>query len=93
MPGETMEETPKQESQSNNLDRETGAANPDEEMIKVVNRKGAAKEIPRSEYEQKKRSRRKHEHRSVISFKTIFSIAFILLAMILSAYVALQIVQ
>ena len=63
-----------------------------DDLVKVVDRRGRKKEIPRSEYELKKRRRRKHERRSVVSPKNLVSVVFILVIMIAAAYIALKIV-
>jgi hypothetical protein len=66
----------------------------DPEMIKVVDRKGNVKVIPRSEYEAKKRSRKKHEaQQKTLPVKEIISIIFIIAAIVAASYFALHFVK
>lgn len=64
-----------------------------EEMVKVIDRNGKIKEIPRSKYDRKKRSRKKRRDRRNFSYGSALSIAIILMIMIIAAYIALKIVQ
>jgi hypothetical protein len=73
-------------------DRSNGeASNPD--MIKVVDRKGNAKFIPRSQYEASKRHRKKHENTKNLPVKEILSVLIILASILAASYVALILVK
>jgi hypothetical protein len=65
----------------------------DPEMIKVVDRKGNVKVIPRAEFEAKKRSRKKHEAQKNLPVKEIISIIFIVAAILAASYFALHLVK
>ncbi len=70
------------------------AQNPaDEEIVKVVDRKGQVKFMPRAEYEQKKRRRKRREHQKSFPLKEVISIAVILILIVLASYIALNIVK
>jgi len=64
-----------------------------EEMVTVVDRKERRKEMTRSEYESNKRRKRKREKSSAISFRSVFSMIFIIALMFIAALIALKIVQ
>lgn len=66
---------------------------PQEDLIKVVDRKGNVKVIARSEYEEKTRRRRKREPRKTFPYRDILSLALIVVIMIIAIYIALKIVQ
>ena len=66
----------------------------DPEMIKVVDRKGNVKIIPRSEYEAKKRRRKRQDSSSRnLPVKEIFSVIIILAAILAVSYIALHLVR
>lgn len=63
------------------------------EMIKVVDRQGNVKTIPRSEYEAKKRSRKRHEKQKNLPVKEIVSITFIVAVILAASYFALHLIK
>jgi hypothetical protein len=65
----------------------------DPEMIKVVDRKGNVKVIPRTQYETRKRSRKKHEQSKTLPVKEIISIIIIVAAILVASYFALTFVK
>jgi hypothetical protein len=66
----------------------------DPDMIKVVDRKGNVKVILRSEYEAKKRNRKKHEaQQKTLPVKEILSIIIIIAAILAASYFALHLVK
>lgn len=66
---------------------------PDENLIKVVDRKGHVKVIPRAEYEEKKRRRKKREPHKSFPYRDVLSLALIVVIMVIAIYIALKIVQ
>lgn len=87
---EQTEKTPQTNESNSAPDRSASAP---EELVKVIDRRGRIKEIPRSKYEQKKRTRKKHSSRKKIHYGNLFSILLILGIMIIAIYIALKIVQ
>ncbi len=63
-----------------------------EEMVKVIDRKGRKKVIPRSEYKHKNRVGKEKESPG-LSIRSFLSLAVILFIMIGAVYLALQIVK
>ncbi|MCX6640866.1 MAG: hypothetical protein NTW14_10355 [bacterium] len=63
------------------------------EMIKVVDRKGNVKVIPKAEYQRKKRTRKKRMGQKHTSFRETLSVVFIVIVMAIAIYLALKIVQ
>ena len=63
------------------------------EMIKVVDRKGNVKVIPKAEYQRKKRTRKKRTGQKLTSIREIVSVVFIVIVMAIATYLALKIVQ
>lgn len=66
---------------------------PSDDLIKVVDRQGKTKLIPRSQYESKKRSRKKRGSRKSVPYGRILSILLVVAIMVVAAYIALKIVQ
>lgn len=64
-----------------------------EDLVRIVDRSGRKKEIPRSDYESKKRRKRRRENRSIISFRNMLSVAFIIVIMAAAVYIAIKIVS
>ena len=89
-----MAEQPENEARTNgsNSAQDRSASAP-EELVKVIDRRGRVKEIPRSKYEQQKRTRKKHSSRKKIHYGNLLSILLILAIMIIAIYIALKIVQ
>ncbi len=80
---------PQKESQP--LDQSPLPAKNDRELIKVVDRQGHVKMIPRSEYEQKKRRRRKSG--KALPLQDVLSLAFIILIILAASYIALRLIK
>ena len=66
----------------------------DPERIKVVDRKGNVKVLPRSEYEAKKRRSKKRESSNQkLPVKEVFVVLIILAAIVAASYLALHLVK
>lgn len=74
----------------NSVDKQSPSS---EEMVTVVDRRGRKKTIPRSEYERKKKGKKKREKHPTFSFKTVLSVAVIIVVMFIAAYIAFIIVE
>jgi hypothetical protein len=86
-----IESDPKQDK--SDLEKSGPAESKSEDLVKIVDRRGRKKEIPRSEYERKQRRKRRREHRSIISLRNLFSVAFIIAIMVAAVYIAIKIVS
>ncbi len=65
----------------------------DPEMVKVKDRLGRVKVIPRAEFEARKRRRKRHEANKSFPFKEVFSVIIILAIICLASYIALNLVK
>ncbi len=88
-----MDEKAKNPEHQSEADQKGDPQSSAEHLVKVVDRHGNVKTIPRSQYERKKRSRKKRGSRKIIPYGQIFSILLIVTVMILAVYIALKIVQ
>ncbi|TKJ40068.1 hypothetical protein CEE37_10040 [candidate division LCP-89 bacterium B3_LCP] len=73
----------------------TGSEEPNsgEDLIKVKDRKGNTKVMTRTDFNRKKRSKKRGAKSKSFPYTEVISIAFILTMMIIAAYVAIKIVQ
>ena len=63
---------------------------PDPEQVKVMDRQGRVKYVPRSEYERKKRRRRSSKEAPV---REILSLSFIVIVIVVASYIALKLIK
>jgi hypothetical protein len=87
--GSMMDPTPEHQKQTPPAGEESA-----EEMVKVVDRQGNVKTIPRSQYEARKRRRKRRESSTKnIPFREIFSVAIILIIIAVASYLALHYIK
>ncbi|MFH1861432.1 MAG: hypothetical protein ABH878_01355 [bacterium] len=88
-----MSDQPEPLGNSENVPPVSPPTSPDQDLVRVKDRKGNVKTIPRAEYEQKKRGRKRRESGNPKLVKDILSLVLILALIIVAAYIALKIVQ
>lgn len=64
-----------------------------EDTVKVVDRQGNVKVVSRSHFEQKKRHRKRREHKKTFPLKDVIIIVIIVAVMVVAAIVALKLVS
>ncbi len=73
-------------------DQNLAPAENNPEQVKVMDRQGRVKYVPRSEYEQKKR-RRRHRSGKERPTREILSLALIVIIIIAASYLALKLIK